>query len=66
MSHLKAYCLYHNDHAITNFCKDSTTSLIQKTALCLFVPLAFENTLNTIKTSKPSRPILASTKRSLK
>lgn len=23
MSHLKAYCLYHSDQAITNFCKDS-------------------------------------------
>lgn len=66
MSHLKAYCLYHNDQAITNFCKDSTPSLTQKTALCRCAPLAFANTPNTIKISKPNRPILAYTKRSLK
>lgn len=66
MSHLKAYCLYHNDQAITNFCKDSTPPLTQKIALCHFVPLAFANTPNTIKISKPNLPILAYTKRSLK
>lgn len=66
MSHLKAYCLYHNDQAITNFCKDSTPPLTQKTALCRCAPLAFANTPNIIKISKPNRPILASTKRSLK
>lgn len=66
MSHLKAYCLYHNDQAITNFCKDSTPPITQKTALCRCAPLAFANTPNTIKISKQNRPILASTKRSLK
>lgn len=66
MSHLKAYCLYHNDQAITNFCKDSTPPLTQKIALCRFAPLAFANTPNTIKISRQNRPILAYTKQSLR
>jgi hypothetical protein len=32
MSHLKAYCLYHSEQAITNFCKDSTSAATQRAA----------------------------------
>jgi hypothetical protein len=33
MSHLKAYCLCHNDQAITSFCKENQVESVIKTEL---------------------------------
>lgn len=66
MSHLKAYCLYHSDQAITNFCKDSTPLPTQRTASCRCVPPASANTPTTTRTSRQSRSTSASRKQSIR
>ena len=58
----KTFCFYHQEQAITNFCRDSKTYPKQKNALCLYAPIVSENTRSIMNKATPNLCITASMK----